>query len=78
MYTQLSSRTLSLKSWGVPSSASPGALQVHVLMSVGALGRRGELDNQPERLDHGLNPLESSDDLDYACFPSLLCIDFMQ
>ena len=42
----------------VPSSASPGALQVRILTSVGALDRRGELDNQPDRLDHGLSPLE--------------------
>ena len=47
-------------SWNAPSSVSPGVLLVHVLAGVGPWVIKGKLNDQPDGLDHGLNPLESS------------------
>ena len=46
--------------WGAPSGVGPGVLPVHVLGTRGAVNRRRELDDQPDGLDHGLNPIKSS------------------
>ena len=45
---------------GAPSSANPGDLPLHVHASGEPWVDDGELDSQPDKLDHGLNPLESS------------------
>ena len=45
------------------SSVNPGELPVHVHADEEPRVVDGELDNQPDGLDHGLNPLESSNHL---------------
>ena len=49
--------------WGVPSSVNPGDLPVHVHADGEPRVVDRELDSQSDRLDHGLNPLESSNHL---------------
>ena len=44
----------------MPSSVNPGDLPVHVHADGEPRVVDGELNSQPDGLDHGLNPLESS------------------
>ena len=56
---KISSRTSSPKRRSAPSSANPGDHPVHVRAGGEPQAVDGELDSQPDGLDHGLNPLES-------------------
>ena len=47
-------------SWDAPSSVNPGDLPAHVHAGGEPRAIDGELDSQPDGLDHGLNPLELS------------------
>ena len=57
--SKIPSRTSSLEHGSVPSSANLGGLPVHVHAGGEPRGVDGELDSQPDRLDHGLNPIKS-------------------
>ena len=48
------------RSRDAPSSANPSDLPLHVHASGEPWVDNGELDSQPDGLDHDLNPLESS------------------
>ena len=58
--SRILSRTPSPSPWGAPSSVDPGGLPVHVPVGGEPRVDDGKLDNQPDGLDLGLNPLESS------------------
>ena len=57
---KIPSRTSSLERWGAPSSVNPRDLPIHVHADGKPWVVEGELDSQPDELDHGLNPLDSS------------------
>ena len=57
---KIPSRTSSPERWSVPSSVNPGETPIHVCADKEPRVVDGELDSQPDGLDHGLNPLESS------------------
>ena len=58
--SKIPSRTSSPERWGAPSSVNPGDLPTHVHVDGKPRVVEGELDSQPNGLDHGLNPIESS------------------
>ena len=57
---KIPSRTSAPEHWSAPSGVNPGDLLVHVHAGGEPQVVDGELDIQPDGLDHGLNPLESS------------------
>ena len=57
---KIPSRTSSSERWSVPSSVNSGDLPIHVHVDGEPRVVDGELNSQPDGLDHGLNPLEAS------------------
>ena len=58
--SKIPSRTLTPERWSALSSVNPGGLPVPVQAGGEPRVLDGELDSQPDGLDHALNPLESS------------------